>query len=167
MSRGYNYAALLGGFVRDPDVKYTPDGKAVARFTLACGYSRKQSDGTYKDEADYPQCVAFGHVANAVAKYCKKGSQVYVVGKIKTGSYEAKDGSGRKFTSDVAVNEIRFVGGKKDGENNANTQQKPSNGSSNYTAENANWDFNDASEDMPPDFFDYGKSDEPDLDIPF
>jgi single-strand DNA-binding protein len=165
MSRGYNHVALMGGFVRDPDVRYSPDGKPVARFTLACGYARRQPDGTYQDEADYPQCVAFGHTANAIGKYCKKGSQIFVEGKIKTGSYEAKDGS-RKFTTDVVVNEMRFVGGKKDGESNASTQQK-SNGNSHSggSVESADWDFNDG--DIPPDFLDYGKSDEPDADIPF
>ena len=168
MSRGYNHVALMGGFVRDPDVRYSPDGKPVARFTLACGYARRQPDGTYQDEADYPQCVAFGHTANTIAKYCKKGSQIFVEGKIKTGSYEAKDGSGRKFTTDVVVNEMRFVGGKKDGESNASTQQKPSGNSRNGgSAESADWDFNDGAGDIPPDFLDYEKSDEPDDDIPF
>jgi single-strand DNA-binding protein len=170
MSRGYNHVALLGGFVRDPDVKYTVDGKPIARFTLACGYPRRQPDGTYKDEADYPQCVAFGHSANAIAKYCRKGSQVFVEGKIKTGSYEARDGSGRRYTTDVIVNEIRFVGGKKDGENAGHAQSQPQSHaqSQNDRAGDAQWNFNDAA-DFPPDFFDDGDrdADGPEADIPF
>jgi single-strand DNA-binding protein len=149
MSRGYNLVVLKGGLVRDPDVRYTVDGKPIVRFTLACGYARKQADGTYQEEVDYPQCLAFGHTANAIAKYCKKGSQIIVEGKIKTGSYEAKDGT-RKYTTEVMVREITFIGGKKDSENTEHGQTK-ANGCAPDPYDNAELEMMDLGDDREVD----------------
>ena len=150
MGRGLNQVTLMGGLTRDPELKHTPSGMAVLRFTLGIGYSKKVGDGKYEDAADFPTCIAFGKTAETIAKYVGKGSQIMVLGKIQTGKYEPKDGSGTKYTTDVLVNEIRFVGSKKSTENTAHGQAK-ANGF--------------ASQDFPVDFSELDSDNE--VEIPF
>ena len=100
----------IGRLTKDADVRYSSDGKAVARFTLAI-------DRDYdREKADFPNCVAFGKTAEIIEKHTHKGSRIRITGRIQTGSYE-KDGR-RVFTTDIVVNELEFLDSKKDEQNN-------------------------------------------------
>lgn len=99
-----NKVILSGRMVRDPELRYTQDGKAVANFTLAVSRIKK-------DEADYIKVSVWGNSAENVSKYCGKGSLVEVDGSIRTGSYE-KDGQ-KHFTTDVVASFINFLETKK------------------------------------------------------
>ena len=99
----------IGRLTRDADVRYSSDGKAVARFTLAI-------DREYdREKADFPSCVAFDKKAELIEKYTHKGSRIRITGRIQTGSYE-KDGK-KVFTTDIVVNELEFLDSKKDEQN--------------------------------------------------
>jgi len=94
-----------GRLTKDVELRYTYDGRAVAKYTLACDRS--------KDDTDFIPCVAFGKSAEFAGKWFQKGTKVEVVGTIKTGSYENKDGK-KVYTTDVWVIENTFGESKKE-----------------------------------------------------
>lgn len=150
MARGYNRVVMLGGLVREPELKYGSNGgNAYLRFSLACARSVKDKNtGEYKDVPDYVPCAAFGKTAETIAKFCTKGSQLFLDGRINTSKYQNKEGRD-VYDTHVLVSEIRFAGGKRKEEGQPEYKktdiQRP-----------------DEPEDFPPDF-----SDMPDVDVPF
>ena len=112
--RGYNKAILMGNVSRDPELRYTINKRAYTRFTIAVNYSWKDQNGELKESADFISVVAWGPLAEFCGKYLKKGAGVFVEGRIQTGSYEAKDGTGKRYTTDILASTIQFVGAKKD-----------------------------------------------------
>lgn len=96
-----------GRLARDPEVRYTQSGKAVASFTLACNRQKKGSDS--KQTADFISCVAWEGIAQTVSNYLMKGREVLVEGRLQTRSYEAKDGS-KRYVTEVIVSNLEFCG---------------------------------------------------------
>ena len=113
MARGFNKVVLMGNLARDPDVRYTVERRAWARFTVAVGYAWKNKSGEYQDGTDFISVVAWGPLAERCGRYLKKGSGVLVEGRIRSRSYDARDGSGKKYVTEVEAGEVVFVGGKK------------------------------------------------------
>ena len=99
-----NKVMLIGRLTRDPDIKATTTGMTVASFSLAVNRRKK-------DEADFINCKAFDKTADVVSKYCQKGKQVCVLGRIQTGSYENREGR-KVYTTDVMVDELELLGAK-------------------------------------------------------
>lgn len=106
-----NNVVLNGNLTKDIELRYTPNGVSMARFTLAV--QRSFSDGNGNRESDFIQCIAFKKTAETLANYVGKGSKIGVVGRIQTGSYENSEGK-RVYTTDVVVNEFEFLDKKKD-----------------------------------------------------
>ena len=101
-----NKAILLGRITKDPELRFAAgSGTAVSRFTVAINRQFK------KDETDFINCVAFGKTAETISQYLRKGRQIAVTGSIRTGSYDAKDGT-KRYTTDIAVDSFEFVGNK-------------------------------------------------------
>lgn len=100
-----NVVCLVGRLVRDPDVRYNDEKKAMARFSIAV--DRPPKDGI--KQADFINCVAFNKTAEIMEKYCKKGKRVGLVGSIRTGSYE-KDGV-KHYTTDVVADRLELMDG--------------------------------------------------------
>src|SRR5690606_36946743 len=96
----------IGRLTKDVDMKYTPNGTAVARFTIAINRPFKNKNGNY--EADFINCVAFGKRAETIAEYVKKGQRIGVTGIVMTGSYENNQGQ-KVYTTDVNVTEFTFL----------------------------------------------------------
>ena len=105
-----NNIVLIGRMTKDPELKYTNNGKGNTRFTLAVQRN--------KDETDFINCVAWEKTAENIAEYFKKGSQIAVQGAIRTGNYE-KDGR-TIYTTDVWVYKFNFIGNN----NSSNNQNK-------------------------------------------
>lgn len=103
-----NSINLVGRFTRDPDVRYTDGGTAVARFSLAVD-RRFKRDG--EPTADFPNCVAFGKTAEFIERYFSQGMRVGITGRIQTGSYTNKDGI-KVYTTDVIAESCEFVESK-------------------------------------------------------
>ena len=102
-----NKVILLGRLTKDPDLKFTAgDGKAVSKFTIAINRIKK-------GEADFINCVAFGKTAENIAQFFTKGKQICIDGSIRTGSYEAQDGT-KRYTTDVLVETFDFIDSNKD-----------------------------------------------------
>lgn len=117
-----NTVSLIGRTTKDVELRRTGEGKAVAHFTLAVNRDYKNEQGEY--DADFINCVAFGKQGETISKYVRKGDKFAVVGKLKTGSYEA-DGGKKVYYTDVIVEKFDFLEGKKQTD----------------TTENANGDF--------------------------
>ncbi len=111
----FNKAIVIGRLTRDPELRYTPSGKAVAKMTVAVDRGVPR-DGD-KHEADFIDTVVWDKLAETCAQYLAKGRQVLVEGRIQTRVYETQDGRRRKVTEVVASN-VRFLGGKTNGSGN-------------------------------------------------
>ena len=110
-----NTVILMGRLTADPDVRYTSDGTAIARYNLAV-------DRRYKKEgeqsADFISCVVFGKGGEFAEKYLKKGTKICVEGRIQTGSYTNREGK-KVYTTDVVVEAQEFAESKGKGEETA------------------------------------------------
>ena len=120
---GLNRVIIAGNLARDPDTRYTVNKRAYSRFTVVVNYRYKDANGEYKDSADYIPVVVWGNQAESCGKYLKKGSPVLVEGRLQTGSYEAKDGSGKRYTTDVLADKVIFLGSR---QGNFGPQDSPS-----------------------------------------
>ncbi len=140
---GMNVVMLTGRLTRDPEMRYTQSGKAVANFSLAV--NRKFN----RDQTDFINCVAWGKTAEIAAEYLRKGNQVGVQGNIRVSSYE-KDGQ-KRYSTEVYIDQLEFLenkgskGAKQEvEERNFSSNNNSSNNSSNTnTNTNANTDVDD------------------------
>ena len=110
--RGFNRAIIAGNLARDPDVRRTVNKITYARFTVAVNSRYRDSNGEYQETADYISVVAWRNLAEIAEKYLKKGSPVLIEGRIRTGSYDAKDGSGKKYTTEIWVDNMIMLGSR-------------------------------------------------------
>lgn len=114
MSKGtVNKAIIIGRVGADPELKYTPSGVAVASFNLATNESYKDKDGKVVDQTDWHRIVAWNKLAEICGQYLKKGSLVCIEGKIKTRSYDDKDGQ-KKYVTEIRADSMQMLGDKKE-----------------------------------------------------
>ena len=106
-----NKVILSGNLTRDPELRNTSSSN-VCRFTVAVQRPFKNSAG--EREVDFISCVAWSETAEFIAKYFTKGRGILLEGNIRTGSYEAQDGSGTRYTTDVNVDRAEFMGGPRE-----------------------------------------------------
>ncbi len=110
MSRSLNKVQLIGNLGKDPELKYTPSGVAVATFSIATSESWKDTDGNQQEKTEWHNIVAWRKLAEICGEYLKKGKKVYLEGKLQTRNYE-KDGVKRYVTEIVADQLIMLDGG--------------------------------------------------------
>lgn len=116
MAKGVNKVTLVGYLGKDPELKYTPGGAAVATFSIATNESYKDKEGNQKEHTEWHRLVAWNKTAEIVAEYLKKGSLIYIEGKLQTRSWE-KDGQ-KHYMTEVVVRDIQFLDRKGDGGGN-------------------------------------------------
>ena len=109
-----NKVILIGRLARDPEVRYTQTGKAVARMTIAVDRRFSRAGGDQQQTADFIPIVAWEKLAEICGNNLKKGSQISVEGRMQVRSYDAQDGS-KRYVTEVVVNEIEFLGSKPQG----------------------------------------------------
>jgi single-strand DNA-binding protein len=104
-----NMVFLMGNLTRDPELRYTPNGQAVASFTVATNrfWTDKES-GEKKDSAEFTDIVVWGKMAENVSNYLKKGRRVHVIGRLQSRSWEAQDGS-KKYKTEVIATDVTFL----------------------------------------------------------
>ena len=131
-----NKVILLGRLTKDPELRFAAGtGNAVTRQFK-------------RDEADFINCVAFGKTAETIAQYLTKGSQIAITGNIRTGSYDAQDGS-KRYTTDVVVESFEFVGGGKGANNTGSFNDDFGSNNSDYSKP-SNDSFGGFDDDMTP-----------------
>ena len=116
MARGINKVILVGNLGADPEVKYMPSRSAVANVSLATTDSWKDKNtGQQQDRTEWHRVVFFNRLAEIVGEYLRKGSQVYVEGRLQTRKWQDKQGVDR-YTTEIVANEMQMLGGRGGGE---------------------------------------------------
>lgn len=125
-----NQVQLIGRLTKDPELRMTPNGLSVCRFTLAVNRMKK-------DEADFISCIAFDKLAHNLVDYQKKGNRIAITGRIQTGSYENQQGQ-RIYTTEVVANSIEFLDYRSENVQNSPNSAPNYQGNTNYQSSNQN-----------------------------
>lgn len=125
MANGVNKTIHIGNLTSDPETKALPSGSTVAEFSIACNrsWTDKQS-GQKKEEAEFVRITAFGRQAEVCGQYLRKGSQVYIEGRLKTDKWQDQQGNTR-YTTKVVMENMQMLGSKSSGGNQQQPQQQP------------------------------------------
>ena len=138
MARGINKVILIGNLGRDPEMRQTDGGSAVANFSVATSETWKdKASGEQQERTEWHNCVAFARLAEICGEYLAKGSKVYIEGSLRTSTWEA-DGV-KKYRTEVMVRDMQMLGG--DGQQR---QSKPAQTDPNYVD-----DGSDLDDDIP------------------
>lgn len=112
MARGINKVIIVGNLGQDPDTRYMPSGSAVTNITVATNESWKDKQtGEQKDRTEWHKVAMFGKLAEIAAEYLRKGSQVYIEGKLRTRKWQDKQGNDR-YTTEIIADEMQMLGGR-------------------------------------------------------
>jgi single-strand DNA-binding protein len=114
MAKSVNKVILLGNVGKEPEIKSTPGGMTIATFSIATSDRAKDKDGNYQDRTEWHNLVAFQRTAEIVRDYVKKGSKLYVEGKIQTRSWDDKTSGEKKYRTEIIVNDISLLSGRGD-----------------------------------------------------
>jgi single-strand DNA-binding protein len=115
MARGINKVIIVGNLGQDPDTRYMPSGSAVTNFTVATNESWKdKATGEQKDRTEWHKVATFNRLAEISAEYLRKGSQVYIEGKLRTRKWQDKSGNDR-YTTEIIADEMQMLGGRSGG----------------------------------------------------
>jgi len=106
MARGINKVFLVGNLGNDPEVRYTPAGAAVTTISVATTESWKDKEGNRQEKTEWHKVVMFQQKADVAEKYLKKGSKIFVEGRLQTRSWEDKEGGGKRYSTEIIVNEM-------------------------------------------------------------
>lgn len=112
MARGINKVILVGNLGADPEIRYTQSGSAVANLSLATAESwRDRDSGDMQERTEWHRLVMFGRTAEVAQQYLKKGSQIFVEGRLQTRKWQDRDGNDR-YTTEIVVNDMQMLGGR-------------------------------------------------------
>lgn len=116
MAKSVNKVILVGNLGKDPEVKYTPQGTAVAKVTVATSSSYKdKTSGEWQETTEWHNVVLWQRLAEIAGEYLKKGSKVYIEGRLQTRSWDDKQTGQKKYMTEVVANELVLLGGRGEG----------------------------------------------------
>ncbi len=108
-----NKVTLIGNLGRDPETRYTPDGSAITNLSIATTSSWKdKASGEKKEETEWHRLVFYNRLAEIAGEYLKKGSSIYVEGRLKTRKWQDKETGQDKYSTDIVVDQMQMLGGK-------------------------------------------------------
>jgi single-strand DNA-binding protein len=116
MAKSVNKATLIGNVGKDPEVKLLPSGSAVANFTLATSERFKDKSGEFQERTEWHNLVAYQRLAEIVRDYVKKGSKLYVEGRIQTRSWDDQQSGQKRYRTEIVVNDLVLLSGRSEGE---------------------------------------------------
>ena len=111
MAKSVNKVILIGNLGKDPELKYTPSGTAVAKFSLATNERYKDKDGNWQDRTEWHNITAWARTAEIAGEYLKKGRTVYIEGRLRTDSWEDKNTHEKKYRTEIVVENLVLLGG--------------------------------------------------------
>jgi single-strand DNA-binding protein len=124
MARGINKVILVGNLGKDPETRYMPNGKAVTNFSIATSESWKDKQtGEQREQTEWHNIVMYDRLAEIAAEYLRKGSQVYVEGKLRTRKWQDKEGRDR-YTTEINANEMQMLGSRGGAGGGAGTESR-------------------------------------------
>jgi len=112
---GVNKVILVGNLGKDPEVRYTPGGQAVANFTIATNENWTDKSGQKQERTEWHRIVVWGNLAELCSEYLAKGRQVYVEGRLQTREWNNKEGT-KQYTTEVVANQVVFLSGGERGQ---------------------------------------------------
>ncbi len=128
-NRGVNKVILVGHLGNDPEVRYMPNGNAVANLSLATSESWKDQQGQVQERTEWHRLTMYRRLAEIAGEYLKKGAQIYVEGKLQTRKWQDQQGQDR-YTTEIIVDQMQMLGGRQEGGNaGGGYQQRPQSGS--------------------------------------
>jgi single-strand DNA-binding protein len=113
--KSVNKVILVGNLGKDPEVKYTPQGTPVAKFSLATNERFKDKDGNWQDRTEWHNITAWARTAEIAGEYLKKGGKVYIEGSLRTHSWDDKTTGQKKYMTEIVVNDLVLLGGRGEG----------------------------------------------------
>ena len=116
MAKSVNKVILLGNVGKDPEIRATGSGVMVANFSLATTDRTKDQTGNWTDRTEWHNLVAFQRTAEIVRDYVKKGSKLYIEGKIQTRSWDDKTSGEKKYRTEIIVNDLSLLSGRGEGD---------------------------------------------------
>lgn len=116
MAKSVNKVILIGNLGKDPEVKYTPSGTPVAKFSIATNERYKDKAGEWQDRTEWHNIVAWQRLAEIVGEYVKKGSKIYIEGRLQTSSWEDKQSGEKKYRTEIIAQDLVLLGGKGEGD---------------------------------------------------
>lgn len=115
MNKGVNLVILVGNLGQDPEVRYMPNGNAVANFTVATSESWQDQQGQKQERTEWHRIVMYRKLAEIAGQYLRKGSKVYLEGKLQTREWQDQQGQ-KRYTTEIVVNEMQMLDSKQDGQ---------------------------------------------------
>jgi single-strand DNA-binding protein len=110
-----NKVIVIGNLGANPDIRALPSGQNVANFSLATTERFTDRNGAKQERTDWHRIVAFGRLAETCERFLSKGRQVYIEGRLTTRQYEAKDGSGKRYRTEIVARQLRLLGNRTNG----------------------------------------------------
>ena len=107
-----NKVIVIGNLGANPDIRALPSGQNVANFSLATTERFTDRNGAKQERTDWHRIVAFGQLADTCDRFLSKGRQLYVEGRLTTRQYEAKDGSGKRYRTEIVARQLRLLGNR-------------------------------------------------------
>ena len=130
--KSVNKVTLLGNLGKDPEVKYTPQGTAVAKLALATNERYKDKEGQWQDRTEWHNVVLWQRLAEIAGEYLKKGSKVYIEGKLQTRSWEDKQTNQKRYMTEVVANDLVLLGGRGEGGDSGGYSRGAAAGNNNF-----------------------------------
>jgi len=113
--KSVNKVILIGNLGKDPEIKYTPQGKPVAKFSLATNERYKDKDGNWQDRTEWHNIVLWERLAEIAGEYLKKGGKVYIEGRIRTDSWDDKQTGQKKYMTQIVGHDLVLLSGRGEG----------------------------------------------------
>jgi single-strand DNA-binding protein len=110
--KSVNKVILVGNLGKDPELKYTPSGTAVAKFSIATSSRYKDKSDQWQEQTEWHNVVAWARLAEIAGEYLKKGSKVYVEGRLQTRSWDDKNTNQKRYMTEVVVNDLVLLSGR-------------------------------------------------------
>lgn len=118
MANDLNRCEFIGRLGKDPELRYAPSGDAICNFSIACGWKSKDKEG-----AEWVRITAFGKLAEVAGQYLKKGSQVYISGRMTTRKWKNKEGVDQ-YSTEINADQMQMLGGKPESDAPSKLEQK-------------------------------------------
>ena len=130
MARSVNKVTLLGNVGKDPEIRSTAGGTMVANLTLATSDNQKDAQGNWQEKTEWHNLVAFKRTAEIVRDYVKKGSKLYIEGKLTNRSWDDKETGQKRYKTEILVNELVLLSSREEGAGGASSRPAASSSSS-------------------------------------
>lgn len=130
--KSVNKVILLGNLGKDPEVKYTPQGTPVAKLTVATNYRYKDKNDQWQDQTEWHNVVLWQRLAEIAGEYLKKGSKVYIEGRLQTRSWDDKQTNQKRYMTEIVANDLVLLGGRGEGGGESGGSSRSSSGNNNF-----------------------------------